>query len=198
MIQILAESTRSQRLKSATHEAHDRLDKRIMAARPFASRENYGRFLQVQYRFHCDMEDYFLSPVLAELVPELADRQRLPQIRADLADLGLPPPEADTAGDRYDGQVAAGLGWLYVAEGSNLGAAVLLKQAARLGLDEQFGARHLAGHPDGRARHWREFTAVLDRIALAPEQELAVIEAASTAFDRVRGHVERYMPVSGE
>lgn len=192
----LAESTRSQRLKAATHEAHDRLDKRIMAARPFASREHYARFLQVQYRFHGDMEGYFLSPVLASLVPGLPERRRLAQIQADLADLGMPVPGADAFEGEYGRQVS-GLGWLYVAEGSNLGAAVLLKQAARLGLDEHFGARHLAGHPEGRARHWRVFTAVLDRIVLTPQQEQAVIEAARQAFDRVRGHVERYMPADG-
>ncbi|GHH49483.1 biliverdin-producing heme oxygenase [[Pseudomonas] boreopolis] len=197
MNEILIESTRSQRLKAATHEAHDRLDKRIMAARPFASREHYGRFLQVQYRFHCDMEGYFLSPVLGSLIPGLPERRRLSLIHADLADLGVPLPEWDVANGQYGRQVS-GLGWLYVAEGSSLGAAILLKHAARLGLGEDFGARHLAGHPDGRARHWREFTAVLDRVALTPDQEQAVIESACQAFDRVRSHVERYMPVVGE
>ena len=194
MNSTLTESTRSQRLKAATHEAHDRLDKRIMAAQPFARREHYGRFLQVQYCFHGDMEGYFLSPVLSSLIPELAERRRLAQIQADLADLRVPVPETEVLVGDYGNHVV-GLGWLYVAEGSNLGAAILLKQAATLGLDEHFGARHLAGHPDGRGRHWREFTAALDRLVLAPNQELAVIEAACQAFDRVRAHVERYMPI---
>jgi heme oxygenase len=197
MNETLIESSRSQRLKAATHEAHDRLDKRIMAAQPFASRENYGRFLQVQYHFHCDMERYFLSPVLGSLIPELPERSRRQQIKADLADLGVQLPEVEPGDGQY-GQQVSGLGWLYVAEGSNLGAAILLKLAAKLDLDEAFGARHLAGHPDGRARHWREFTGVLDRVTLSPEQELEVIEAARDAFDRVRGHVERYMPVRSE
>lgn len=198
MNEMLAESTRSQRLKAATHVAHDRLDQRIMAAQPFASRENYARFLQVQYRFHCDLEAIYGNPVLASVVPELAQRRRLPQIKADLADLGIPAPAmgAMPVVEGYGTQVV-GLGWLYVAEGSNLGAAILFKLAVRLGLDEQCGARHLAGHPDGRARHWREFTAALDRTELDPLQEQAVVEAAGAAFDRVRGYVEQYMPVAG-
>lgn len=197
MNQTLAESTRSQRLKAATHEAHALLDQRVMAAQPFASRDNYGRFLQVQYRFHTDMEGYFLSPVLGSVVPDLVERRRLDQIRADLADLGVPVPDVDALVGEY-GKLADGLGWLYVAEGSNLGAAILLKHAAKLELDEGFGARHLAGHPDGRARHWREFTTVLDRVVFTADQERAVIEAARQAFDRVRGHVERYLPVAVE
>jgi protein TonB len=54
------------------------------------------------------------------------------------------------------------MGWLYVAEGSNLGAAFLLKEAVKLNLSGSFGARHLAGAPEGRGLHWRTFTAALD------------------------------------
>jgi heme oxygenase len=194
-------TTRSQRLKAATHAAHARLDQRIMAAQPFASRANYARFVQVQYCFHCDMENVYRNPVLASVIPELAQRRRLPQLLADLADLGVavpamrPLPAPD--GRRYEKQVDA-LGWLYVAEGSNLGAAILAKLAARLGLHEQFGARHLAGHPDGRARHWRQFTAALDSVPLDPAQEQAVVAAACTAFDRVYAHVDTYLPAGAQ
>ncbi|MNV79727.1 Heme oxygenase [compost metagenome] len=62
--------------------------------------------------------------------------------------------------------------------------------AARLGLDSNFGARHLAAHPDGAARHWREFTAALDGVALTEAQEQQVIDAADAAFRSVHGHVE--------
>ncbi|MDT0814963.1 biliverdin-producing heme oxygenase, partial [Staphylococcus pseudintermedius] len=86
--------------------------------------------------------------------------------------------------------LAQALGWLYVAEGSNLGGSVLYKLAARLGLDRGFGARHLAAHPDGVARHWRRFTAALDGAALSAAQEEDVVAGAEAAFRRVRGHVE--------
>lgn len=196
MNQTLVDATRSQRLKAATHAAHARLDHRIMAAQPFASRANYARFVQAQYCFHCDMESVYRNPVLASVVPELAQRRRLPQLVADLADLGVAVPAMRPApapdGRYYEKQVNA-LGWLYVAEGSSLGAAILAKLAAKLGLHEQFGARHLAGHPDGRARHWRQFTAALDSVPLDPAQEQAVIDAACAAFDRVYAHVDAYL-----
>ncbi|MDQ1092145.1 heme oxygenase [Xanthomonas sacchari] len=196
MTDLLAHASRAERLKAATHQAHARLDQRIMAAQPFASREHYMRFLQVQYRFHCDMESIYGNPVLASVVPDLAQRRRLPALVADLHDLGVAPPATGgTALHRtdYPRQVEA-LGWLYVAEGSNLGAAILAKLAARLGLHAQFGARHLAGPEDGRARHWRQFTAALDRIALATEQEQAVIAAARAAFAQVEAYVDLHLP----
>lgn len=191
----ILELTRSQRLKAASHEAHDRLDKRIMAGHPFASRENYARFVRVQYCFHRDIDALYANPVLASVVPELAQRRRLPDIEQDLADLGITPPAHVPANlqseDGYASQVT-GMGWLYVAEGSNLGAAILFKLAAKLGLDQTLGARHLAGHPDGRARHWREFTAALDRLSLTPAQEQGVVDAAVTAFRRVHGYVDTF------
>ncbi len=184
------EATRSQRLKAATRDSHGALDKRIMAGDIFASRDLFARFLRVQYRFHRDIDALYGSPALDALLPDLDERRRLPLIARDLADLEqtLPPP----ASIRLDGDLPlpAALGWLYVAEGSNLGGTVLYKMAARLGLDSNFGARHLAAHPDGAARHWREFTAALDGVALTEAQEQQMIDAADAAFRSVHGHVE--------
>ncbi|QQP97138.1 biliverdin-producing heme oxygenase [Lysobacter enzymogenes] len=182
-------ATRSQRLKAATRATHDRLDRRIMAGDIFASRERFARFVRVQYRFHRDIDALYADPALDALLPELDARRRLGQIASDLGDLGHPlPPAAAPAAAALP--LAQALGWLYVAEGSNLGGSVLYKLAAKLGLDRGFGARHLAAHPDGVARHWRQFTAALDGAALDARQEGDVIAGAEAAFRRVRGHVE--------
>jgi heme oxygenase len=185
-------STRAQRLKAATHAAHDALDKRIMAGDIFASRAHFARFLRVQYRFHRDLEALYGHPLLVALVPRLAERRRLPKIAEDLVDLGqaLPPP--DTRKLDQDTTLPTALGWLYVAEGSNLGGTILFKLAGeKLALDREFGARHLAPHPEGAARHWREFTAALDAVALSPAQEAEAIAAAQAAFRTVQGYVEQ-------
>lgn len=182
--------SRSRRLKAATHATHDILDKRIMAEDIFSGRDRFARFLRVQYRFHRDIQALYARADLAALLPDLAQRRRLEQIAADLADLKQsPPPETATA-LAADVPLEAALGWLYVAEGSNLGGAVLFKLASqKLGLDAGFGARHLAAHPDGAAKHWRQFTAALDGVALSPTQEAAVVQAAEDAFRTVHGYV---------
>ena len=82
------------------------------------------------------------------------------------------------------------LGWLYVAEGSNLGAAFLLKEAIKLGLNDGFGVRHLAAAPEGRGLHWKTFTAALDTVALTPEEEQRVVAGAKAAFARVQHAVD--------
>lgn len=178
-----------ERLKSATQQTHDRLDKRIMAGDIFASTENFARFLRVQSRFHRDIDALYDKPELAVLIPELAARRRFPLIAQDLQDLNAALPEHV---GKLNGNTAIpeALGWLYVAEGSNIGGTVLFKMASKqLGLGAEHGARHLAAHPDGAARHWREFTTALNEIDLSAEQQAQVIAAANEAFNTVHDYV---------
>jgi heme oxygenase len=183
-----SETSRSKRLKASTAAAHENLDNRIMAGDPFRDRDRYGRFLMVQYLFHRDIDPLYRHDVLRTLLPDLEGRRRLGAIQQDIADLGQTVPDGNgtPAFEGCDIDLSTAFGWLYVAEGSNLGAAFLFKAAAALGLDSDCGARHLAGHPDGRARHWREFTAALDALDLTPEEEELVIAGARAAFARVR------------
>jgi heme oxygenase (biliverdin-IX-beta and delta-forming) len=183
-----AEATRIQRLKALTTGTHDTLDKRIMRAEPFASRERYALFLDVQHHFHADVAPLYASKRLNAILPGLADRCRFETLRQDIADLGgTPEILSSTTGPLTP---AAALGWVYVAEGSNLGAAFLRKEAAKLGLSDDFGARHLAGHPDGRGLHWRNFVSAYNELPLTEAEELEAAEGAKAAFRRVHGLVE--------
>jgi heme oxygenase (biliverdin-IX-beta and delta-forming) len=180
------QQSRALRLRAATGDLHQRLDSRINAADAFASVAQYGRFVQMQWVFHAEIAPLYDDPQLQALLPGLAARRKLPLIAADLNDLGLVPAmeplEQFTPGAINH---AAALGWLYVAEGSNMGAALLRKQAAQLGLSDDHGARHLAPAGDGPAAHWRAFTAALDAAPLGGEAERRCDEGASDAFNRV-------------
>lgn len=181
--------SRSKRLKAMTHEVHDRLDKSIMEASSFDCLEGYGRFAGVQWTFHRDIDVLYDDAALIALLPGLPERRRMALIAGDLADLGLATPPAETPPAFPQGQaadVATALGWLYVAEGSNLGAALLRKEAAKLGLSDSHGARHLAPSGGGPAAHWRVFTAALDAAVLTPEEEDRAAAGARAAFARVQ------------
>ncbi|MEO9339821.1 biliverdin-producing heme oxygenase [Mesorhizobium sp. SB112] len=185
---------RAKRLKARTNETHDRLDKSIMAGKPFESREKYGLFVKVQHQFHRDIDALYSNTALDTLLPDLAGRRRLDLIEQDLVDLGLASPTSATPpGFDEEADIPVALGWLYVAEGSNLGAAFLLKEAAKLGLSEEFGARHLAGAPEGRGLHWRTFTAALDMLELSEAEEDRVVAGAEAAFRRVHGLVKEML-----
>ena len=183
---------RSKRLKARTTGTHERLDQSIMACDPFASRERYAMFVKVQYQFHRDIDVLYDDPALDALLPDLKGRRRFGEVGQDLIDLSFDLPAADAApAFAADTQVdlPTALGWLYVAEGSNLGAAFLLKEALKLGLSEELGARHLAGAPEGRGLHWRTFTVALDEIELTDSEEERVVAGAEAAFRRVHGLV---------
>lgn len=184
--------SRAKRLKARTHSTHEALDSRIMSLEPFRDRDRYGRFLKAQWGFHREIDALYTHPDLVALVPDLPERRRLDLIAQDIQDLGQPAPSADTPPVFGQGPVdaAEAFGWLYVAEGSNLGAAFLLKAAAALDLDETFGARHLAPHPEGRGRHWRGFVAALDGLPFGDVEETRAVDGAAAAFRRVRGLVD--------
>jgi heme oxygenase len=184
-----AAQTRIQRLKAMTDITHERLDTRIMAAEPFASRERYALFLHVQHHFHGDVDPIYNDVELNQMLPDLAGRARLEALKQDIADIrGAVPAVARV--ERQVPSLPMSLGWLYVAEGSNLGAAFLLKEAAKLGLSEAFGARHLSGHPDGRGLHWRTFVSAFNELPLSPADEALMAEGARAAFRRVHSLVD--------
>lgn len=181
---------RSQRLKAETAADHRDLDSRILKAEPFSSRDRYVGFLRVQEAFHRAIDGLYGDPLLVQAIPSLEARRRIGSIHADLADLGEPPSSAaPPALARM--ATAEAMGWLYVAEGSKLGAAFLAKAAAKLGLSDGFGARHLAAAPEGRAEHWRGFVASLDGYALPPEAEDRVRDGARAAFRLYAALAER-------
>lgn len=190
-------ASRSSRLKQSTHAVHDVLDKSIMAADIFASRAQFGRFVRMQYRFHRDIEALYAQPQLQALLPGLAQRCRMEEIAQDLQALGqnLPAPAAPRFASQTPLEEA--LGWLYVAEGSNLGGAVLFKMAsAKLGLSQEDGLSHLAAHPDGAMRHWRQFTEALDAVELTSQQEERLMQAAQTAFATVQAYAREELGAS--
>lgn len=187
----------ARRFKQLTQAAHAALDQRIQDFEPFASRERYAAFLRVQLDFHRDVDALFGHAALERLLPGLGERRRLPLVEQDLGDLGHgldAPASAPLFG--ADADLATALGWLYVEQGSQLGAAILYRMAAALGLDGGFGARHLAPHADGRALNWRQFCEQLDAVPLDAAGRRRADAGALAAFARVRRGVELHCPLS--
>lgn len=188
--------TLSQRLKSETAEQHERMHALMAQGNPFADRDRYARFVAAQYLFQRDVEQLFQNPVVQATVPDLEMRGRQEASLADLADLGVAKPEGECASTGVG--MPAALGWLYVSEGSTLGAAFLFKEAKeRLGLSETFGARNLAAYPQGRALAWRSFVASMDAPALAdPALQDQVIAGANAAYDRFGSLLEQHFSIA--
>lgn len=188
---VLLHPLRSQRLNSMTHEPHSRLDSLVKSHDPFASPQRFSHFVAAQYLFQRDLEKLYNDPELIKLVPDLPQRCRVEQAVLDLADLQRALPEGDDSIRNKAMGTGEALAWLFVSEGSKLGAAFLLKRMPALGLSETFGARHLDEPEGGRAQGWKSFVAALDSVPLDAEQEHLADVAAINAFERFTLHLER-------
>lgn len=174
---------RSQRLNQITHEPHSKLDALVKAHAPFETQGNFARFVVAQYLFQSELVALYNDPELNRIVPDLADRCRADAAKADLADLGTEVP-APVAGAVHNPSKAQAMGWIFVSEGSKLGAAFLIKRAVGLGLSDSFGARHLGEPAGGRAEGWKTFTRILDSLELSAEEEAQAEKGALDAFNR--------------
>jgi heme oxygenase len=174
---------RSQRLNQITNEPHTKLDALVKAHAPFETQASFARFVVAQYLFQSELVSLYNDAELIAIVPDLPARCRAEAAKADLADLGSEVP-APVAGAVKNPSKAAALGWLFVSEGSKLGAAFLIKRAVGLGLSETFGARHLGEPAGGRAEGWKSFVKTLDSLEFSAEEEAEVEKAAVDAFNR--------------
>ena len=178
--------SRAVQLKASTADVHDNIDKSIMDKDPFANTENYIQFLTLQYYFLNDVSALYEHNELNMVIENLAARRRLNMLEQDFQDLEYPvPASAFTSLISNETDFATALGWLYVVEGSKVGAAMLGKQAqARLQLTKEYGAHYLAGPGAGRGSDWRHLVQLIDSIELNDTQERALIDGARQAFTR--------------
>ena len=174
---------RSQRLIQITNEPHQKLDALVKAHKPFDDVASFARFVVAQYLFQSELKALYTDPALKEIVPDLPERCRAEQAKADLADLNTEVP-APVAGAVNAPSKAEALGWIFVSEGSKLGAAFLIKRAVGLGLSDTFGARHLGEPAGGRAEGWKSFIRTLDGLELTAEEEADLDKGAVAAFER--------------
>lgn len=192
---LLQRPALSQRLKQETADQHERMHQLMAQGDPFSSREAYGRFVTAQYLFQRDVEHLFHDTAVQAAVADLHVRGRQEASLADLADLGMEVPHEAIASDMV--VMPAALGWLYVSEGSTLGAAFLFKDAqAKLGLSAEFGARNLAAYPEGRAVVWRRFVGSLDSDQITPDVHDAIIAGANAAYDRFGSLLTRFFQLN--
>lgn len=167
-------------LKQQSHEVHDSVDHLVMSMKPFESHDNYKKFLQAQHAFHTAVLPIYQNSEIAKHFDDLPSLSRLSRVEADMQDLATQPFANLPAVPAFDDTEA--LGWLYCVEGSNVGAAILYKEAGKIELNDTHGASHLAAHPDGRMPHWRAVKAQIDAIALSDDERAKAVKGCHDAF----------------
>jgi len=170
---MLRETTVRWKLRAATADAHERVD-RVFSAFDLSTREGYGAFLQAQAQALLPLERALDAGAGPALALDWPDRRRGTALLADLANLGLDVPSGETVAPI--GDEAEALGTLYVLEGSRLGG-ILLKRS----LPEGFPAAFLAEAPSHR---WQALLAGLEAALPTAALLARAITAAEQAFRR--------------
>jgi heme oxygenase len=166
-------------LRERTATTHAALDAEVGA---LTSRAAYGRYLTGLAAFRGPIERDLATRPLPAGFGSWRPTRIDAAIAADARDLGIAPPDPGPC----DASPATGsglLGMLYVLEGSALGARILQRQAAGLGLDARFGARHLAVQT-ASPEAWRGFCAILEAWPDFDLDEAA--RSAAATFTRAR------------
>jgi heme oxygenase (biliverdin-IX-beta and delta-forming) len=178
-------TNRRSRLRSATADAHDRLDSIVDAAGFFDDRTLYAVYLQATWRARHPIEMALTRGRAILSLTEVPYRVIAPALCADIFDITGSPPseEANTAVMSYADTAAQALGIIYVLEGSALGARVLARRASALGMGPDFGARHLAMQMAAPGA-WKTFLVMLEAVALDSQQEAACVAGAIETFAR--------------
>lgn len=165
-------TSRRQSLREATAEAHAGLDRLVGN---LDTHDAYVRYLDGITAFRLAVE-----PLVDDVTggAGLHARPILAELLADRADLDLPPTQPSPRPEP-PATASARLGWLYVLEGSALGAKLLYRQAQQLGFTSDHGARHLALQA-ASLETWRQLLDALERAEpFVPDEAHA---ASNTVF----------------
>lgn len=168
-------------LKTQTASEHERMHQLMEAADVFSTQHLYAQFTLSQYYFQLEIEQLFEQQGVAALIPDLQIRGRSQHALQDLQDLGIHPQ--GRALQAINLTLPEILGWIYVSEGSTLGAAFLFKLAQKnFGFSDTFAARNLAAYPEGRAIVWKRFVEALDQADFDQAEKALVIQGAMQAY----------------
>ncbi len=161
-----------QRLRADTAALHRLIDRQIMPA--VMTRNAYARYLRVNYPV-ASIEPALAAAGVRGVLPDWHARQRLFALTDDLTALGIPRPHTSSIAIRNDPGTL--FGWVYVIEGSRLGARLILRAVEAAGDPEMRDATRFLRHGEGLGL-WTSFTAALSRI---DADEVAITNACAAA-----------------
>lgn len=182
-----ASSVRS-RLRKATADHHERVEMRLAILGGPITRSEYLGVLKGMYGLYRPIEAALARIDWNGTGIDFASRRRVPLIRQDLLDLGLPPsaiielplcpqiPRIVTAPDA--------VGVLYVLEGSTLGGQFILRKVGNeLGIGADFGGHFFSSHGADIGAMWRGYLDSLERFGGSTEAVGEIEQAAIRTFD---------------
>lgn len=161
-------------LRDETRAAHAALDEMVG---PLETLGSYSAFIAGFYRFRGATEAALRALDWPEAFGGWRPLYIDALLAADLVDLDRSPVRPAAA--KLSNDIASLLGVSYVLEGSALGARLISRQAAALGLNDRYGARHLAAQT-AELTNWRAFLTLAE--TLPGVDRPRAVQAANDSF----------------
>jgi heme oxygenase len=172
-------------LRSATAERHTVLDTGLPLAGESPTLDDYASHLRMLRTWLAPIEDWLAAgegPGTA-----LAPMRRIPLIDADLRNPAMPAAAPERVQVQapwpMDASTAYRWGVAYVAEGSQLGGAVLYQRLASQLAPHPLA--YLRGEAAGPGPRWRSFMLALKENVRSEEEVADACAGACDAFDRI-------------
>lgn len=161
-------------LRDETRAAHAALDEMVG---PLETLQSYSAFLAGLYQYRCATEAALRDLDWPAAFGTWRPLYIAPLLAADLGDLDRLPVRPTAA--KLSNDIASLLGVSYVLEGSALGARLISRQATALGLNDRFGARHLAAQTS-ELTNWRAFLNLAENLPGVDRPR--AVQAANESF----------------
>ncbi|WP_394772830.1 biliverdin-producing heme oxygenase [Flavobacterium sp.] len=180
-----------EKLKNQTAQAHKKLESLPVSASilsPNMEMGDYYNYLSLMYDVHISIQEV-VFPLLADLIPDLKEREKTQLINDDFAYLNYKKNKTIPVLTKSDISIPFALGILYVVEGSSLGGRFILKNLETIpGLDHQKGVAYFTGYGNKTGSYWKNFLNILTSYQEQNNNEDEIIKGAVYAFDCIYNH----------
>ena len=189
-----------ERLKSATGDAHDRVEAlaasdRIMNGTLTAG--EYRRLVLRNYLLHAAYEPLLDTVAARYTLDELRfqERKKLPFLERDLRELNLRIPGVEFIPSLVPDTVQQVLGCMYVLEGSTLGGAVIRRRLTSIPEFAGIPFHFYGCYGDRTGAMWNSFRSVLTARVQTTAEQQETVQAALQMFDDVARCFSMDVPV---
>jgi heme oxygenase len=176
------------RLKHATQALHHSVERHLDLDRSDWTIDEYGALLARMWGLYAPLEQALDKIDWQDTGISFEERRKLAWIESDLTQLSVDRGFSQNLEMCLDlpglDCIAAGLGALYVIEGSTLGGQVIIRRLQRmLGISPVAGGRFFASYGDNIGTMWREYIEALERFSGVTDAKRAIERGAVETFD---------------
>lgn len=173
----------STKIKEATREAHQELEKTVvLQLKNIRSEADYAHVLKNFYAYFSAVEQAVAPYITVNTLPDISERRNSSYLKTDIEELGSNVTDlpATVAPDIHN--LPEAFAALYVLEGSIMGGPYIVQMLQKFGMDKGF--HFFSGYGADSGKMWQAFTTVLDAVPQNAEDEESMLQKANETFQR--------------